>query len=155
MDSSHHCWVLKQQNIFFSDAPSPHPQESRQEHYMSGKSGAFGAFPPQGCRLGLSRWEAEFSLGHDTGNLAFTRLAGVDPAASFSKCLGLIELLLKHTEGYLSYCNVKIKCEFAQFITLAVSWWVCLVLIYIEQTLYSYHSICSASLDSWRALTLF
>lgn len=42
------------------------------------------------------QWEAESSLGHETGNLAFSRHAGVVPTASFSKRLRLIELLLKH-----------------------------------------------------------
>lgn len=37
--------------------------------------------------------EAEFSLGHETGNLALSRHAGVAPTAPFSKCLGLMKLL--------------------------------------------------------------
>lgn len=54
MDSSRHRRVLKQQDAVFSDAPPPQPQESRQGCYLSGKGDAFGAFPWQGCTLGVS-----------------------------------------------------------------------------------------------------
>lgn len=36
--------------------------------------------------------EAEFSLGDETGNLAFSRHAGMAPTALFSECLGLMKL---------------------------------------------------------------
>lgn len=65
--------------MFFSDAPSAQPQESRQERYLSGNNGAFGAFPPQGAQH--HQWDAGSSLGHKTGNLAFSRHEGVDPTA--------------------------------------------------------------------------
>lgn len=101
-----------------------------------------------------SQREAEFSLGHETGNLVFSRHAGVAPTASFSECLGLTKLLPECFEGYLSQHNVKIQCDYAQLINFAFSEWVFLVFIYIEQVLYSCHSTCPASMDSWRALTL-
>lgn len=87
MDSSHHCWVLKQQNMIFSDVPFPQPQGNRQEWV-----GMMSLVPSQ-CRAvcwSIPR-EAEFSMGYETGNLAFSRHAGVAPA--FSRCLGLMKLL--------------------------------------------------------------
>lgn len=91
MDSSHHCWVLKQQNMFFSDVPFPQPQENRQEWAWWW----VWCLPTVGLCVGVLHM-AGGQLNSHKGmkqDLAFSRHAGVVLTAAFSRFLGLMKLL--------------------------------------------------------------